>query len=512
MAASYSGSRPDRDSRPGKNKPERGQCSRCTSDDLHFYDDGRGECNGCGYRFWWDRGPKGRVAVNRPDRRSRDSESRERERERGRDEDAARRGDYDDDKYDGPARHGPGGRYWGVGDPYHSSGTPDSEEAERRGGGRGEGGAGGGRKSGSGPMDWEEDFDMEDDYNIEDELEDDEETGGKKKKGKRFEIRIGQPTVTGVEADGEDMPVVEPLSDKDVRAAGIPKEMRERLRALEHQMKEINEKLDALKNSLDNMEGRVTNLDTALDKQSALLGEMEDVRDGFVKVEATVNELSAIYDLVSAQINPFIDMGGYPRAGEVDEDLEGVVDWDLDGDEDEDIPGSSVKNPFVDDDMGGAGEEGEGEDGAGGDTGEAAVEGGAPSADAKHPLAIENIQRLAPQKWLMKWTEFLLTKVGPEDLPLLLDYYKDLGWIDDMIVQKVMAYLSGVKGVEPVSRPAVGGVDMLVGEDGLKVPDKDGWKLDMEDHTRSLEFLEFIRNESAGRPPGSAAPAGTGKE
>ena len=36
------------------------------------------------------------------------------------------------------------------------------------------------------------------------------------------------------------------------------------------------------------------------------------------------------------------------------------------------------------------------------------------------------------------------------------------------------------------------------------MPDMDSWKLTMEDHTKSLEFLEFIRSEATGPAAGSS--------
>jgi len=72
---------------------------------------------------------------------------------------------------------------------------------------------------------------------------------------------------------------------------------------------------------------------------------------------------------------------------------------------------------------------------------------------------------------LLKWVEFLLETVGHQNLPEVLDYYVDIGWISEKVTMKLLAYASGM--VAPRGRAKE--------------------KLSTKDHLRSLLFIEKLR-------------------
>ncbi|WP_406656561.1 FlaD/FlaE family flagellar protein [Methanolobus sp. ZRKC2] len=71
---------------------------------------------------------------------------------------------------------------------------------------------------------------------------------------------------------------------------------------------------------------------------------------------------------------------------------------------------------------------------------------------------------------LLNWIEFLMERVGRNNLMDALDYYVDIGWISEDVRAEVMAYARGI--------------DYYV--------EKPTWRLLPEDHTKSLLFVERL--------------------
>ncbi len=74
---------------------------------------------------------------------------------------------------------------------------------------------------------------------------------------------------------------------------------------------------------------------------------------------------------------------------------------------------------------------------------------------------------------LLNWIEFLMEKVGRNNLFDVLEYYMEIGWISEDVSSRMMAYASGIDYF--VERPS--------------------WKLLPEDHTKSLLFIEQLRGK-----------------
>ncbi|HMB44828.1 MAG TPA: FlaD/FlaE family flagellar protein [Candidatus Methanoperedens sp.] len=72
---------------------------------------------------------------------------------------------------------------------------------------------------------------------------------------------------------------------------------------------------------------------------------------------------------------------------------------------------------------------------------------------------------------LLNWIEFLLEKVGRNNLSEVLEYYIDIGWISEDVCEKMLAYANGIDYY--VERPT--------------------WKLLPDDHTKSLMFIEQLK-------------------
>ena len=66
----------------------------------------------------------------------------------------------------------------------------------------------------------------------------------------------------------------------------------------------------------------------------------------------------------------------------------------------------------------------------------------------------------------MKWIEFLTARVGTNNLPELLEYYVEVGWISDDVMGELLRYAEGIEQTT-----------------------KEDWKLSPEDHVRSFWFV-----------------------
>lgn len=74
---------------------------------------------------------------------------------------------------------------------------------------------------------------------------------------------------------------------------------------------------------------------------------------------------------------------------------------------------------------------------------------------------------------VLNWIEFLLEKVGRNNLAEVLEYYIDIGWISEEVCSKMIAYANGIDYY--VERPT--------------------WKLLPDDHTKSLMFIEQLKGK-----------------
>jgi len=76
---------------------------------------------------------------------------------------------------------------------------------------------------------------------------------------------------------------------------------------------------------------------------------------------------------------------------------------------------------------------------------------------------------------MIRWIEFLLEKVQRTRLPVLLDFYRDVGWISEDVKNFILSYARGAAS-------EVTEIDEVT----------DGWKMTAEDHLKSLLFIEKI--------------------
>jgi archaellum component FlaD/FlaE len=73
-------------------------------------------------------------------------------------------------------------------------------------------------------------------------------------------------------------------------------------------------------------------------------------------------------------------------------------------------------------------------------------------------------------KLCMEWLEFLMGLVGRNNLPDILSYYEELGWLTEQVRSELMQYAEGI--------------DFYM--------EKPDWKLTPDDHVKSIWFIESL--------------------
>jgi archaellum component FlaD/FlaE len=305
-------------------------------------------------------------------------------------------------------------------------------------------------------------FVIEEDDDIQDEEDEVEVSTSPRRAGvtggdvERYEVRIGPPMVSGrkvkpvmspeekVEKPRELRPpgptqgyTQQPMAPTNLSVTGT-----QQLYKIEDDLRRTRDIVEDLKHNMGIMEGDVKDLKAEMDRMSYLLRSLEGLKNTMKDMESTVSELSGLYDLISANINPFVEIPPLQSRDKVvrQESVEDIEEMESEDGFKE------VSDIFEDD------SEGEMED-----------EWGSPD--------------LVSEEAILRWTKFLIERVGKEGLEKTLDYYEDLGWIDEDLIEKVLEIARGTVGPR-------------VPTEGKKVT----WRMDAEDHVKSLEFVRRIRS------------------
>jgi archaellum component FlaC len=283
-------------------------------------------------------------------------------------------------------------------------------------------------------------------------------TGVKGGAVERYEVRIGPPLVSGrkvkpLRTPEENVEKPRELRPPDPVAGGFSQGMSQsslsvtgtqQMYKIEDDLRRTRDIVEDLKHNMGIVEGEVKDLKAEMDRTSYLLRSLEGLKNTMKDIESTVSELSGLYDLISANINPFIEI---PPLQSRDKIVKPAVVEEVEEMEQETPDGFQEITDIFDDDS----EEEETEQDWGG-------------------------PNLESEEWILRWTKFLIEKIGKEGLEKTLDYYVDLGWIDEDLTEKVLEIARGTAG----SR---------IHAEGKKVT----WRMDAEDHVKSLEFVRRIR-------------------
>jgi archaellum component FlaD/FlaE len=216
----------------------------------------------------------------------------------------------------------------------------------------------------------------------------------------------------------------------------------------------------------------------SVSRMEIAVNDVEDIKEEYSNMEKSLRELSALYDLLSSYTNPFIENIDLPkRSGAASEPEEKEAAKNASS-EDEDIAMefeelSSDINPFVDD-----------MDTKKGSRKKEDLIQGEPAVDINRDF------------WMLKWAKYISAKVRPSQVHKLLDYYRELGWIDKDIEEKMLTYFDGSK-LDSQGEDMFDS-DTIITEDGKVITEEseDAWKMSMDDHSKSLEFIGKIKSDS----------------
>jgi flagellar protein FlaD len=114
--------------------------------------------------------------------------------------------------------------------------------------------------------------------------------------------------------------------------------------------------------------------------------------------------------------------------------------------------------------------------------------------DTTIPVCIEDVKlsridpNLSSYVTLMKWIEFLMERAGTENLHKILEWYADIGWINDEVYMTMLTYAKGIDydGGPLLSQNQDDDDNTIVG-------------LSPNDHIRSLLFIEKINGKKLER-------------
>ncbi|WP_321419231.1 FlaD/FlaE family flagellar protein [uncultured Methanomethylovorans sp.] len=229
----------------------------------------------------------------------------------------------------------------------------------------------------------------------------------------------------------------------------------ERFDKTEKRINEVGNMLVMLKNDIDSFSQRISSSGAA-DSVSEKMQDMETKFDAFADAMAmmheTINTISVKTEELSEK-NALID-ASILELSEVLSNLSlKVEDIEKNGAKIQKSPDqvSNSKEPIISEESNSNNQE---------------------TSKGNNPLVRLDAIRKDPTSVvvLLNWIEFLMERVGRNNLMDALDYYVDIGWISDNVRSEIMAYARGI--------------DYYV--------EKPTWRLLPEDHTKSLLFIERL--------------------
>ena len=227
----------------------------------------------------------------------------------------------------------------------------------------------------------------------------------------KYEISHGMPTIIGnpeSKIDGQNYGGIDARQERAI------------IKRFEGQMKEVSDVVEEMILRLETVEKKLSEITSISETTGMTQENHQDFKE-------KIKELSALYDLLSSDVSPFLDMGK---------------------------PQSSPPEK------------------------EASTE--------KEPSKIEIYNMDA----LLDWIDFLVKKAG-RNLSDILEYYRELGWIEDSLKENILSYSRGIKG------DTTDNGDVVISENGEVDPADTDWRLTPEDHKTSLKFIRAIHDKNA---------------
>ena len=276
------------------------------------------------------------------------------------------------------------------------------------------------------------------------------------------------------------------------------------------------ERLDNVEQRLSDMSRRVDLLDKGSDD---IRNDISRIRDSIAQIEGDMRELTSLYDLISTQINPFIDTSTMEEKPAMSVEHGAIPDLDALFEPTPELSGQRVPETAVITET---------------------VQAPSEAASAKHEgevgeavpsLKVPRLAKIGSDASchlaLMEWIRFLLERVNRVEIPSALSFYQRIGWISGEIKADMLEIIRGIGAVQGEPAPSGGGApggggssakdasgDIVIayGKEGArdlkgpkgqaggaKAPSKGAepstsWRLTPDDHIGSLMYIEWIRS------------------
>ncbi|MEM3396591.1 MAG: FlaD/FlaE family flagellar protein [Thermoplasmata archaeon] len=250
---------------------------------------------------------------------------------------------------------------------------------------------------------------------------------------------------------------------------------------------------ERIEEALVDLKNRVERINDANERYRL---EINEIKESIARIESRLHELTALYDAISAQFNPFIDVqikretvqSTETTPEKIGEELSDAVILDKVACPKcgELIPEDAKICPKC------------------GTILEVSSTQSMPSNEAplqalpqvpmfpQQPMFVQQLQS-SPQRFTpllqsigtdyrssllaMRWIEYLLDRVDLNELPQVLDYYRKINWISNEVKADILWKIKGIKIEKKPSKPET----------------KDGWRLSINDHLKTLMFIEMLR-------------------
>jgi len=278
------------------------------------------------------------------------------------------------------------------------------------------------------------------------------------------------------------------------------------------------ERLDNVEQRLSDMSRRVDLLDKASDD---IRNDISRIRDSIAQIEGDMRELTSLYDLISTQINPFIDTTTMEEKPAMQVEHGAIPDLDALFEPTPELAAARAPEAAaVTETLPAPGE---------GAASAAAEQGGEARPSLKTPRLVKIGADASCHLALMEWIRFLLERVNRVEIPSVLSFYQRIGWISGEIKADVQEIIRGIGSVagEPAvpaalaqgapssasAKDASGDIVIAYGKEQareLKGPAKGqappkgapsakaelaaSWRLTPDDHIGSLMYIEWIRS------------------
>ncbi len=240
----------------------------------------------------------------------------------------------------------------------------------------------------------------------------------------------------------------------------------------------LDSSVTALRGWVEDARNRITGLEgTINDTIVPLRSDLEEVKKDISSMDEKLQQLMALYEVISTQYNPFIETSAAPppqtreeskEEKEIEQLLRSVAPEEFvaapgesvvemqEGYETLEEPESAELAPITEEEFGI-----DLEPGYGPGYGPKVVLSSIPDTYSSNAFAI-------------KLLEFLISKIGRKNLPDLLEYYESIGWIGKDARKQLLEMASGVSVREGSSTD---------------------WKLSAADNLKVLQFIQEIRGK-----------------